>query len=1330
MGNYAFYKTSLSAITLPESLTGIGSNAFRECTILKSIGIPGNVQSIGSNAFQGCTTLTEVSVGNNVTVIKSDAFANCVRITSVTIPDSVTAIGDNAFSGCTRLASVDLGNVKELGCYIFNGCTSLANLTIPNTVTSAARNSYNDEGPFAGSSIKSIVFEDGIANIPAYICSGCTTLTSATLPEKADTIDGYVIGNYAFYKCTFLENMNIPSSITKIGSYAFANCISLNSIRLPKTLTTFSSNVFSGAQIKDMRIATEDSQAAITLIDNEIAFTADEAGIKDSADKYLNRSNTNYYAAVGSVSSSGLISLVIKYDFKANLKKFVSNFEMKIRIPSAASVTPNSLKVDGELVDYNEDEGYITLKLDEAAGTISFSVSPNDASYLMSYAQLSYRFNGNTRTETVGIVNMATRLLTVNVPDETSSRVLTVTGVALPNEEVTIYVDETNAGTCKASAVGNYSKLVILSNTANGNIYKIEVKTISADGKESSVADYVTFNSGAIKMTEFKMYYRGNEYDLMTIGTKSPVISWAGGAAFSFVVDFNDCSKLEEVRIVSSKGNEVRVVDAVYDSDKDIFVASGFAGYVPGTITVEYIREQENSFEGSGIQFEPAYRIGALNGHQAEVTLVNDGSTKFYHLKERETNATLKMSSNMYQFIQDGRTCYLTIEPIVICKNSGCFACKEFYVQEDDGSYTVTRVGVGLYDSSIVGKGIMLESKSIFDDAVNEIGEEYKNVYNKTRELLGILENVPNNDNEDIVYEGLKNYIDSAQNALDKGSNEYAELSLIKTKLESYKLVSKSNSYFDQINKYIEASFSISNDPDYLLPDDVEENMKSCVSSMKKASKQVSNDILQEILDDLTKKGWFGDSLIEKVSKKLMEDYEKSEVGFKGKYSIDPSGYVFEAVENNRLRDVKATVYFKETENSTAVVWDASEYDQSNPLYTDADGCYAWDVPEGLWQVKFEKEGYETAYSEWLPVPPPQLEINIGMTSVLKPTVELLNVYQDEIEIVFTQLMDTATINDTNIKVSQNGTAVQGVWQIVDKITSPTDPAVAYAKTFKFITYNELSGKVDCAVSGVANYAGQEIESDYSTQKDVQYRITKVEAPSNVYIAYKGDKDIVLQATPAIAAAGKKLTVTVEDKYIVSAASSVVFDKNGLATVKLHSLLPGETNINYMIEGTTCSGSVLVTSTVEDQSNQVDSIAIKTMPDKLNYQVGDTLVTAGLTLTVNYKDQTSNTIDSGFVCSPTLLDTAGTQNISVSYGGKRASFPVTVQGGIEVLPGDVNGDGRIAAADALLALQISLGMVTPEPWQVEAGAVTGEGKVTAGCALRILQYALGIIDHF
>lgn len=53
---------------------------------------------------------------------------------------------------------------------------------------------------------------------------------------------------------------------------------------------------------------------------------------------------------------------------------------------------------------------------------------------------------------------------------------------------------------------------------------------------------------------------------------------------------------------------------------------------------------------------------------------------------------------------------------------------------------------------------------------------------------------------------------------------------------------------------------------------------------------------------------------------------------------------------------------------TNAVVWDAENYEQINPQITDNSGVFAWDVPNGWWQVRFEKDGYEAAQTEWMQV--------------------------------------------------------------------------------------------------------------------------------------------------------------------------------------------------------------------------------------------------------------------------------------------------------------------------------------------------------------------------
>ena len=66
---------------------------------------------------------------------------------------------------------------------------------------------------------------------------------------------------------------------------------------------------------------------------------------------------------------------------------------------------------------------------------------------------------------------------------------------------------------------------------------------------------------------------------------------------------------------------------------------------------------------------------------------------------------------------------------------------------------------------------------------------------------------------------------------------------------------------------------------------------------------------------------------------------------------IDPSGFVCEAVPSNVLEGVTVTLYSSDGNQK----WNAEEYDQENPLITNTDGVYAWDVPAGKWQVKFAK---------------------------------------------------------------------------------------------------------------------------------------------------------------------------------------------------------------------------------------------------------------------------------------------------------------------------------------------------------------------------------------
>ena len=206
IGSFAFARChSLTGITLPSGLTTLGSNPFGYCNLLTSItipetnasfrsvdgvlfnkacteilsvpsgksgsySIPESVTGIGSNAFTGCKNLTDVIIPEGVTSIANAAFNYCSGLTGITIPEGVTSISTSVFEGCSGLTGITIPErVTSIGSYAFSRCSSLTSITIPGSVTSIDRYAFGD-----CSSLTSITFSGDAPTFSSSVFSNVT----------------------------------------------------------------------------------------------------------------------------------------------------------------------------------------------------------------------------------------------------------------------------------------------------------------------------------------------------------------------------------------------------------------------------------------------------------------------------------------------------------------------------------------------------------------------------------------------------------------------------------------------------------------------------------------------------------------------------------------------------------------------------------------------------------------------------------------------------------------------------------------------------------------------------------------------------------------------------------------------------------------------------------------------------------------------------------------------------------------------------------------------------------------------------------------------------
>lgn len=356
--------TTITSVTIPDSVTEIGANAFADCTNLTSVNYAGDWSNLtiqsGNPAVQDAAnaqlfdfkftpdntavivtryngTAADVTIPSRykdkpVTMIDHAAFFNSV-VTSVTIPDSVTSIDDNAFGFCSQLTNISIPNsVTYIGFSAFAHCTSLKSITLPSSLSS----------------------------ISEALFSGCSQLTTIHIPDSVSSIQ-----SHAFYHCRNLETIRIPVSVTLIETDAFAGCPSLMTV------------TYSGSKTRWDKIKGKDQLLNIPLVCNtlEATFTAD--GTTFAPAQTIDRGGKFTEPAAPSKENhtfAGWYNGDEKFDFDADTTNAPNVLELVAKWEKNAPVLPDTyaLNVSGAFVyvdgvDVTASAGDTTLPLEKDA---------------------------------------------------------------------------------------------------------------------------------------------------------------------------------------------------------------------------------------------------------------------------------------------------------------------------------------------------------------------------------------------------------------------------------------------------------------------------------------------------------------------------------------------------------------------------------------------------------------------------------------------------------------------------------------------------------------------------------------------------------------------------------------------------------------------------------------------------------------------------------------------------------------------------------------------------------------------------------------------------
>ena len=1057
IGAHAFEGTSLTFLTLPDTVETLGEFAFGNINTLNSVNIPEKLTT-ADRAFAGSKKLNELR--NKIEGIRiPDGMFENTGLTTFIVPSGIKEIGKYAFRNNKSTAISFEGHqegfkdvilpvgLTKIDSRAFES-TEIGYYDIPDTVSEIG------DGAFRfNPNLKSIKLPSELKALKGYLFEGNKGMKQLVIPDKVESID-----TNAFVNMEGLENVYIPASVTKIGEKLIAN----------KDKVTFH--------------AVSGSYAETYLKAN--GFKTVEAG-----DEYKHYNDSIVTKAILRTTSqnlklSGNLSLRLEYELKTAGRN-ISDTEIVITLPDdkISFNSANPIVKKGTISGKNKN--ILTLKdINSLKGTFDFNVktTAEELAYLDIVAQIRYNENGIQRAELLGHVNEEIPYLTVNVNDYISSNSLTVFGRTKPNTKVKFYVNHAYENIPETTSKEDGSYRIVLpinvsqfsSDYNSSNPIYLEVISEISPDNHLSKEKTIFYRSSAPRLKSFIMKHHGQSFDL-TDGKPNNNVIFRPGEKFEFEVELENDKNVSGVSINTSRNNKDGVIHLSRQSSPHLFKYEGFFDvngirddFIPKDFVIKVETLNSRDSDGDGLidsdklketdkvvisNYNPIIAdkhnnswdvsdrdllifsgLAYLSPKDLEKLLPKNGETGVSHFNFDELNAENKPKHQFYDLNIKSTDRSLFSNWIFVKQLQNAF--KEPEIAGDDkfvGDYHSTvsyfidknkkNIIVAFRGSEEVGEAF--PGNKLVPNARNPQERAAKYQIRKIIEEIKL--NYPHFENIYITGHSLGGY--QAVNAGD-WILEDDKLSDIEGKLRRVLNfngpgfnnqeagLSRARAKGNMFTRYLVDEINLLNGGATIgqMPNDVKVPYKKTIHHID--NRLFGIDISVHNLTSFfytleqgyrSSKSRFSDSSnyplitdVVEVKNYLLTLPESPN------YVIDPSGTIMNSVTSKALSGAQVTVYFKDA-NGKEKVWNADDYSQLNPVLTNVNGEYAWDVPEGLWKVKVSKEGYASAESAWLPVAPVQtgidfklvpktyaLTFNLGGGSV---THDLPSTYQTDVEV-------------------------------------------------------------------------------------------------------------------------------------------------------------------------------------------------------------------------------------------------------------------------------------------------------------------------------------------